>query len=145
MKPMLTCLTLFFGMLAGAVLLGFVGVLLAVRTGSDAAAKAPAFEKFVDDSAMQIAAMSPQFLNVSEMPADARGKQAANFDAQLIEEGKPEAMIENIAKGKLGRFFKDNTLVNQDYIKDGAVSVSGYVKSVNPSLTVTGFKRVALG
>ena len=54
-------------------------------------------------------------------------------------------MIENIAKGKLGRFFKDNTLVNQDYIKDNAVSVAAYIKSVDANLTVTGFSRVALG
>ena len=54
-------------------------------------------------------------------------------------------MIENIAKGKLGRFFKDNTLVNQDYIKDSSMSVSNYIKSVDSGLTVTGFKRVALG
>lgn len=54
-------------------------------------------------------------------------------------------MLDNIAKGKLERFFKDNTLVNQDYIKDNKLSVSAYVKSVDSNLTVTGFKRVALG
>ena len=63
----------------------------------------------------------------------------------LRQEGKPEAMIENIAKGKLGRFFKDNTLVNQDYIKDSSMSVANYVKSVDANLVVTGFKRAALG
>ena len=63
----------------------------------------------------------------------------------LRQEGKPEAMIENIAKGKLGRFFKDNTLVNQDYIKDSSMSVAAYIKSVNSDLKVTGFKRAALG
>ena len=62
----------------------------------------------------------------------------------LRQEGKPEAMLENIAKGKLGRFFKDNTLVNQDFIKDNKLSVSEYVKSVDAGLVVTGFKRVAL-
>jgi elongation factor Ts len=54
-------------------------------------------------------------------------------------------MLDNIAKGKLNRFFKDNTLVNQDFIKDGSMSVAAYVKSVDANLTVTGFKRVALG
>ncbi|MFN5773845.1 MAG: elongation factor Ts, partial [Flavobacterium sp.] len=63
----------------------------------------------------------------------------------LRAEGKPEAMLDNIAKGKLNRFFKDNTLVNQDYIKDSSMSVSAYVKSVEAGLTVTGFKRAALG
>ena len=63
---------------------------------------------------------------------------------QLRAEGKPEAMLDNIAKGKIRRFFKDNTLVNQDYIKDSKQSVTAYVKSVNPDLVVTGFKRLAL-
>ena len=54
-------------------------------------------------------------------------------------------MLDNIAKGKLKRFFKDNTLVNQDFIKDNKQSVSQYIKSVNPDLEITGFERVALG
>ena len=64
---------------------------------------------------------------------------------QLRQEGKPEAMLDNIAKGKLKRFFKDNTLVNQAFIKDSKQSVTQYVKSVDSNLEVTGFSRVALG
>jgi len=102
-------------------------------------------EEAARNVAMQAAAMNPIALDESGVDADTVAKEIEIAKDMLRQEGKPEAMIENIAKGKLGRFFKDNTLVNQDYIKDGAVSVSGYVKSVNPSLTVTGFKRVALG
>ena len=54
-------------------------------------------------------------------------------------------MLENISKGKIQRFYKDNTLVNQDYIKDNAMSVAAYIKSVNADLKVTGFSRVSLG
>ena len=54
-------------------------------------------------------------------------------------------MLENIAKGKLKRFFKDNTLVNQDFIKDSKQSVAEYVKSFDKELTVVAFERVALG
>ena len=54
-------------------------------------------------------------------------------------------MLDNIAKGKLARFFKDNTLVNQDYIKDNKLSVAAYVQSLDKDLTVTGFRRAALG
>ena len=54
-------------------------------------------------------------------------------------------MLENISKGKIQRFYKDNTLVNQDYIKDSSMNVAAYVKSVDGNLTVTGFKRAALG
>jgi elongation factor Ts len=53
-------------------------------------------------------------------------------------------MLDNIAKGKLKRFFKDNTLVNQDFIKNSKQSVAAYVKSNNSDLKITGFKRVAL-
>jgi elongation factor Ts len=56
-----------------------------------------------------------------------------------------KVMLDNIAKGKLARFFKDNTLVNQDYIKDNKLSVANYVKSLDKDLIVTGFKRAALG
>ena len=63
----------------------------------------------------------------------------------LRQEGKPEAMLDHIAKGKLARFLKDNTLVNQDYIKDHKLSVAAYAKSLNKDGIVTGFKRVALG
>ncbi|MFZ9004998.1 MAG: elongation factor Ts, partial [Robiginitalea sp.] len=63
----------------------------------------------------------------------------------LRQEGKPEEMLDKIAQGKLKRFFKDNTLVNQDFIKDSKVSVSQYVKSADADLEVTGFARVALG
>jgi elongation factor Ts len=51
-------------------------------------------------------------------------------------------MLDNIAKGKLARFFKDNTLVNQDYIKDSKLSVANYVKSLDKDLIVTGFKEL---
>ena len=95
--------------------------------------------------AMQAAAMNPIALNEAGVDADTIAKEIEIAKDLLRQEGKPEAMIENIAKGKLGRFFKDNTLVNQDYIKDNAMSVAAYIKSVDANLTVTGFRRVALG
>ena len=95
--------------------------------------------------AMQAAAMAPIALDESGVDASIIEKEIEIAKDQLRAEGKPEAMLDNIAKGKLGRFFKDNTLVNQDYIKDSSMSVAGYIKSVNKDLTVTGFKRVALG
>jgi len=94
--------------------------------------------------AMQAAAMAPIALNEEGVDAATIEKEIEIAKDQLRQEGKPEAMLENIAKGKLGRFFKDNTLVNQDYIKDNKLSVSQYVKSVDAALVVTGFKRVAL-
>lgn len=95
--------------------------------------------------AMQAAAMNPIALDEAGVDADTIAKEIEIAKDMLRAEGKPEAMIENIAKGKLGRFFKDNTLVNQDYIKDSSMSVAAYIKSVEGGLTVTGFRRVAIG
>ena len=94
--------------------------------------------------AMQAAAMAPIALNESEVDPAVIEKEIEIAKDLLRQEGKAEAMIDNIAKGKLGRFFKDNTLVNQDYIKDASMSVANYVKTLDANLAVTGFKRVAL-
>ena len=94
--------------------------------------------------AMQAAAMNPIALNEEGVDAATVEKEIEIAKDQLRQEGKPEAMLDNIAKGKLKRFFKDNTLVNQAYIKNGKQSVNDYVKSVDAELTITGFKRVAL-
>jgi elongation factor Ts len=95
--------------------------------------------------AMQAAAMNPIALNEAGVDAAIIEKEVEIAKEQLRAEGKPEAMLENISKGKIQRFYKDNTLVNQDYIKDSSMNVAAYVKTVDSGLTVTGFSRVALG
>jgi elongation factor Ts len=95
--------------------------------------------------AMQAAAMAPIALNEEGVDSEIIAKEIEIAKDVLRQEGKPEAMLENIAKGKLARFFKDNTLVNQDYIKDNKMSVAAYVQSLDKNLTVTGFKRATLG
>src|SRR5690606_26797997 len=102
-------------------------------------------EEAARNVAMQAAAMNPIALDEHGVDADTIAKEIEIAKDLLRQEGKPEAMLDNISKGKMQRFFKDNTLVNQDYIKDSSMSVSAYVKSVDGNLTVTGFKRVALG
>lgn len=93
--------------------------------------------------AMQVAAMNPIALNEEQVDASVVEKEIEIAKDQLRQEGKPEAMLDNIVKGKIKRFYKDNTLVNQDFIKDSKVSVAAYVKSAGDA-TVTGFERVAL-
>lgn len=97
------------------------------------------------DVAMQAAAMNPVALNEEEVDQETIDKEIEIAKDQLRQEGKPEAMLDKIAQGKLKRFFKDNTLVNQAFIKDSKVSVAQYVKSAGSDLQVTGFERVALG
>jgi elongation factor Ts len=101
-------------------------------------------EEIAKDVAMQAAAMNPIALDESGVDQTTIDKEIEIAKDQLRQEGKPEAMLDIIAKGKLKRFFKDNTLVNQAFIKDSKLSVATYVKSNNPDLKVTGFKRVAL-
>jgi elongation factor Ts len=97
------------------------------------------------DVAMQVAAMNPIALDENGVDSNIIEKEIEIAKDQLRAEGKPEGMLDNIAKGKLKRFFKDNTLVNQAFIKDSKQSVKDYVKSFNNDLYVTDFKRVALG
>lgn len=134
-----------FEKLSGAFVGSYIHAGNKIATLAALSANVAGAEEAARNVAMQAAAMNPIALDESGVDADTVAKEIEIAKDQLRQEGKPEAMLDNIAKGKLQRFFKDNTLVNQDYIKDGSMSVAAYVKSVDGGLTVTGFKRVALG
>ena len=134
-----------FEKLSGAFVGSYIHAGNKIATIVSLSANVPGAEEAARNVAMQAAAMSPLALNEEGVDADTVAKEIEIAKDLLRQEGKPEAMLENISKGKLQRFFKDNTLVNQDYIKDGSMSVASYIKSVDSNLTVTGFKRVALG
>ncbi|MDY7396025.1 translation elongation factor Ts [Aureibaculum sp. 2210JD6-5] len=119
---------------AGNKIATLVG-LSATADGADVVAK---------DVAMQAAAMAPIALDETGVDQSVIDKEIEIAKDQLRQEGKPEAMLDNIAKGKIKRFFKDNTLVNQDFIKDNKQSVAQYVKTLG-DVKVVDFKRVALG
>ena len=97
------------------------------------------------DVAMQIAAMSPVAVDETEVSQETIDRELAIGREIAIAEGKPENIIENIAQGKLKRFFKDNTLIHQPFVKDGSKTVAEVLKSTDPDLKVNAFKRVALG
>jgi len=97
------------------------------------------------DVAMQVAAMNPIALDENGVDSAIIAKEIEIAKETLRKEGKPEAMLDKIAQGKLKRFFKDNTLVNQIFIKDSKQTVAQYVKYENTNLVVTAFERVALG
>lgn len=94
---------------------------------------------------MQIAAMRPVALDKDGVDESTIQNEIEIGKEQARQEGKPEAMLEKIALGKLNKFYKENTLLNQDYVKDGKMSVGEYLKSINANLTVTDFKHVELG
>ena len=97
------------------------------------------------DVAMQIAAMNPIALDENSVDAKVIEKEIEIAKDQLRAEGKPEEMLDKIAQGKLKRFFKDNTLVHQAFIKDSKVSVSQYLSNYSNDLTITSFNRVSIG
>jgi elongation factor Ts len=102
-------------------------------------------EEAAKNVSMQAAAMNPIALNEEGVDQETINKEVEIAKDTLRQEGKPEDMLDKIAKGKIQRYFKDNTLVNQAFIKDGKQSVADYVKSVDSGLEVVAFERVALG
>ncbi|HRP55355.1 translation elongation factor Ts [Agriterribacter sp.] len=101
------------------------------------------------DVAMQIAAMNPVAVDPDSVSADIITREKAIVTEQIKNDpkmaGKPDAMIDKIADGKLNAFFKENTLTAQVFVKDNGKSVGDYLKSVDSELKVIDFKRVALG
>lgn len=97
------------------------------------------------DVAMQIAAMNPLAVDVDSIAAETIEREKAIAVEQVMAEGKPADMAEKIAAGKLNKFFKENTLLQQAFVKDNGKSVIDYLTSVENGLTVTTFKRVAIG
>lgn len=97
------------------------------------------------DVGMQIAAMNPVAVDEKSVDKSVIEKEIEIAKALILAEGKPESMVEKIAQGKLNKFFKDNTLLPQPFVKDNSKTVAQYLDSVTKGLTVAEFKRVAIG
>ena len=97
------------------------------------------------DVAMQTAAMAPVAVNEESIPADLVEKEKAIGKDLAIQEGKPADLAEKISLGRLNKWYKEVTLVNQPFIKDNKQTVAKYVAAECPGAVVTGFSRVALG
>lgn len=94
--------------------------------------------------AMQVAAMSPLALNKEGIDQNTIDRELAIGKELAIQEGKPEDMAEKIAEGRLSKFFKENTLLSQPYLKDNKLSVEEFLNGTESGLTVKEFKRIAL-
>ena len=97
------------------------------------------------DVAMQIAAMNPVALDKDGVSADMVEREIEIGKDMARQEGKPEAMIEKIAMGRLNKFYQDNTLLNQSFIKDGSMNVAQMLDKTQKDLTVTKFLRISVG
>ncbi|RYU94770.1 translation elongation factor Ts [Emticicia agri] len=96
------------------------------------------------DIAMQIAAMKPVGLDKDDVdPAIVQKEIEIGMDIAR-QEGKPEAMLEKIAMGKLGKFYKENTLLNQEFVKDNSINIAQLLENTQKGLKVTAFKRVQI-
>lgn len=102
-------------------------------------------ESAARDVAMQIAAMNPIAVDENSVPGDVIAREKEIAVEQVKAEGKPAEMAEKIAMGKVNKFFKEQTLLAQPFVKDNKLSVAAYLKSIDPDVKVTGFRRVALG
>ena len=106
--------------------------------------KAISDEQVGKDIAMQIAAMSPVAIDKGDVDPTLLDREVEIAKEQLRNEGKPEDKIEMIAKGKIEKFYKESTLLNQDFIKENKKTVAHYLNDSEKGLTVTDFKRVSL-
>ena len=117
-----------------------LGVLVALKgvNGSDV-------EQAGKDVAMQIAAMKPIAVDKNDIDQSVIDKEKEIGKEQARQEGKPENILDRIAEGKVNKYLKDNTLLNQAFVKDNKITVGVYLKGISSSLSVSEFKRVNIG
>lgn len=117
-----------------------LGVMVAVNQAVNEAVVAAG-----KDTAMQIAAMNPVAVDKEDVDPSIIEREIEIGKDQARQEGKPENIIEKIALGKLNKFYQDNTLLNQAFVKDGAMTVAQMLDKASKGLTVKSFKRIAIG
>ena len=136
------------GMIGSYVHSGKIGVLCKVETDKDVTSN-DAFKDMVKDLCMQIAAANPSFLNASEIDENFKNREAEVYTAQLKEQGKPEAMIPNIVKGKLNKLASEVCLYEQSFVKDPDRTVAQLIdataKATGATIKVTKFTKFNLG
>lgn len=107
--------------------------------------KENANEEVTRNIAMQVAAMAPVAVDKGDVDPKVLEREIEIGKEQARQEGKPEEMLEKIALGKVNKFYKESTLLNQEFIKDNKKTISQYIAENDKGLAVTGFKRIALG
>jgi len=132
---------------------GKIGVLVEVNCETDFAARNDAFQTFVKDVAMHIAASSPAYVRREDVPADVVAKEKEVLAAQVNEENKakpkPANVVEKIVEGKLGKFFSQVCLLEQPFVKDPDQTIEAYAKSavakIGENIRIRRFVRFQLG
>jgi len=130
-------------------LYGKIGVLVEVNCETDFVANTKEFKEFVKDVAMQIAASSPKFITREDVPNNIIEKEKEIFYAQVEKSGKPATVIEKIVEGKLGKYFKENCLKEQVFIKDNSKNINQLllelIAKLGENIVIKRFARFQLG
>jgi elongation factor Ts len=128
---------------------GRIGVLVEIGCETDFVARNADFQQLVRDVAMHIAAANPLALNPADIPADVVERERGVYAEQVKQEGKPEKMWDKIVEGKLAKFYKESTLLDQPFVKDPDKTVGQYVTEVasktGENIVIRRFVRFALG
>ena len=128
---------------------GRIGVLLEVNCETDFVARTDEFKGLVNDIALQIAAMSPQYVKREDIPASVIEHERQLYRAQALEEGKPEAVVDRIIDGRMEKFYKDTSLLEQAFIRDEERTIDDLVKEqitkTGENMVVRRFARFELG
>lgn len=128
---------------------GKIGVLIEVNCETDFVARNEEFKAFVNDLALQVAAAKPQYVRREDVPASTVEKERSIYEAQAKEMGKPPAAWPKIVEGKLEKFFQENCLIEQAFIKDPAVTVkdllSQKISKIGENMNIRRFTRYQLG
>lgn len=127
---------------------GKIGVITSFDTTPEIAAK-PEFKEYAKNVCMQVAAISPQYLNESKVPADVVAHEKEILKQQILDSGKPAAIAEKIVNGRLHKFYEEVCLVDQAFIKEDKISVKQYTaqvaKELGGTIQITGFARYECG
>ncbi len=128
---------------------GKIGVLLEVNCETDFVAKNEAFVDFCHDIAMQIAAAKPEVVRIEDLSEEAVNKEREIYKAQVLNEGKPEAVADKIVEGKIKKYYKDVVLMEQDFVKDSTKTISQLlnetVLKTGEKITIRRFTRYEMG
>ncbi len=128
---------------------GKIGVLIEVNCETDFVAKTDEFRSFVRDLAMQVAASRPSYVSREEVPAEVIDKEKSILRAQALNEGKPEKIVDKMVEGRIEKFYKENCLVEQPFIKNPDVSVQDVIREaiakLGENIVVRRFVRFELG
>jgi|CZCB01.1.fsa_nt_gi elongation factor Ts len=128
---------------------GRIGVLVEVNCETDFVARTEEFRAFVRDIAMQVAAANPQYLRREDVPEEVLQKEREILAAQARNEGKPEHVIEKIVAGRIEKFFQENCLLEQQFIKDTDITVGELLKEIiaktGENISIRRFTRYEMG